>query len=403
MPTSRRRRSKQRRRRSSRRSSKRNRYRASQCPEVLKECRFVFCMCHNSRDIVCIESMEIDRVIHRRCYYRSKSQGMWRLAMIHPKDPDQRFRKGTDYTSTTLVHPSLQSWFTRMFEHNDKTHEMKQMLEVCRKCYGRLYVRVNSEKRKQKVISGRIHKLGDDLFESSTTMQTVIALARDESTPFPNAVRSQCLSSKTFYDERHLLVSSISRYLSSMQINSETLGRYPIDCFGGTQILQKRKIKIQNPTTDSEEREIIFYTMHVNRTDSDSGSRRTFKYTLCAAETDTDTSDELALLQKYIPLGLLGQKPYEYIHQSNGLATVPNTSGSHVLDRQAPEVGPNYRFVGDLTSMMWPNDDTSLFERAHPDRPLCPYKLTDIGTIQSILSNPAWLNAVLTSSGSVEA
>lgn len=118
-------------------------------------------------------------------------------------------------------------------------------------------------------------------------------------------------------------------------------------------------------------------------------------YVLSAVDEKEDTHTRIGLMNRYIPIGLLGQKPYEYVVQAEGMHTVEQ----HALSRTAPEIGDGYIFVGDLTSALWPNNDWSLFDESHRNRDLCSYseevRKHILSITKRVLNQPEWLNKVM--------
>ena len=67
---------------------------------------------------------------------------------------------------------------------------------------------------------------------------------------------------------------------------------------------------------------------------------------------------------KYVPAGILLMKPFEYMHQSDSLATVPAPGTTSWRDGQKIKVNgrkmTGYYFFGDITSGMFPHSDMTM-------------------------------------------
>lgn len=364
------------------------RYRETEGPQ----CKFATSF--NGRDILCLYGAEYDSREYNRCYYRSKSQGVWRIAML--QQGSLTFEKGDDYTQTTLVHPSLQEYYTTLYNQNLDTNTINsEIIRICQETYTRLHVRVNDADRKLLVLSSILHSVGDLPFANDETIQRL----RNNAVKSPRLseiVRSECISPASFADERHLLLQCINDYLDlSKPVPYGNATVSSITIFNRTGKLHSTAYTLTNPV-NSQKRCVRFYTVEFPSPGNAPAWRRnkSHKYVLSAVDEDRDKFTRIGLMNCYIPIGLLGQKPYEYVQQAKRLRTVERK-----LDRSAREIGDSYRFFGDLTSALWPNNDWSLFNEYHVRRDLCNYTMEQTKHISPItkrvLAQPKWLNEVM--------
>ena len=309
------------------------------------------------------------------------------------------FEKGNDYTQTTLVHPSLQEDYTTLFNRNfDKKNRYSEIIQICQETYKRLYNKVTEFDRQLPVLSSLLHSVGDLPFANDKTRQLLRYNAVKYSR-LSEIARSECISPASFADERHLLLQCINVYLdllkpvpygnanvSSITTFNRRIGR-----------LHSTAYTLTNPA-NSQRRCVRFYTVEFPSPGNAPAWRqnRHHKYVLTAVDDDRNYVTRIGLMKHYIPIGILGQKPYEYVQQAERLHTVAN----HALDRSAPEIGDSYRFFGDLTSALWPNKDWSLFKEHHHERlDLCYYTEEETKHIlpitKRVLAQPKWLNEVM--------
>lgn len=311
------------------------------------------------------------------------------------------FEKGDDYTQTTLVHPLRQEEYTQLFNasvHRNVDDKHTEIIRICRDTYTRLYHKVNNTERKLRVLSTLVSNLGDLPFAN---IQTIQRLQKNAATNrhLSGIVRSQCAAS-SFVDERHLLLTCINEYLNHLNPIVVKDNILNITFNGTTGELHATEYTLTYP--DKSTRRVRFYIVYFKSpTDLPSSCQwrqnTTHRFVLSAVDVEDkkDTISRIDLMGHYIPIGILGQKPYEYVHQAERMRTVDQNA----LNRAAPEKGEEYRFIGDLTSALWPNNDWSLFDKNHSRRDLCSYSAEERKHILSIarrvLKQPEWLNIVM--------
>lgn len=300
------------------------------------------------------------------------------------KDKESEYlEKGSDYTSTTLVHPLLQKKM-----HDCDVTDVDDMTESQKKAYdARNLISAETYKKYYKIINDKVrsqvvHKslfmvslFGDLPLRSDETFYTtfrsilnIVNAIEDEqkknqlklfySTMQAGMIR-EC-EEQSYGSLRLLFINAIRNYMESFQVGDKKEQLEVSFMFPSTNTKADVYSIILELKSESSTQKVVFYVLKSKYTRFKEVS---FAFNLCAIPFETkDSINEYGLPEKFISIGCLGQKPFEYVEQSEAMKT--DTTDLSLYRRPPPHMS-DYIFIGDITSMLYPINDDRSYKQLH--------------------------------------
>ena len=255
-------------------------------------------------------------------YYKSQSQGMWRLCLR--KEISASFFKGVDYTGTTLVHLKLQVEIEKFIYPLDPIEEPSNLINNCVMNYTYYMGEINSNEHKSGIFSELTELRGGDSFIKEGLIFTNIRLLEE----FINSVKgSKNYLGKLFTDNnvniinasdgsidgkatRNRIIGSINQWMKG---NFEIVPEIPLVEIGPSThlILGRTKIMYIDIKSRTEADKIYrVYFQEYNYNFNHDGNKKYYNnICIIPLHENGDEINRFGLYNKIIPSGLITSKP----------------------------------------------------------------------------------------------